>query len=145
MTGGRYDGQEWPGYRGLIDVPEWEAENLIRQGYAEPPDAPELDRGYDVLSVQEADYESKLRRLDSGGEPEEEDPRYVHQPEGEADCDSDFDRDDGDNDFEREEVTPPVKKPRTVDPKADWIKYARSKGDTEADLKTKAALVELYG
>lgn len=145
LTGGRYDGQEWPGYLGLIDVPEWEAENLVRQGYAESPDAPELDRGYNVLKVPDPDYESHLKRAD--GVEEEEDPRYVHQSEEETDYDSDFERDDGDNDFEREEITPPVKRPYTSATKAEWIKYAVYLGANRLEVMemTKNALIEKFG
>lgn len=146
MTTGRYDGRPWPGYLGTIDLPEWEAEHLIKGGNAEYPDTPLLDRGYDVLAIPEADYESKLKRLD-GVEEEEEDPRYAHQPEDETDYDSDFDRDDGDNDFERgEEITPQVKRPYANANKAKWIDYVVEKGlttESEARRMTKDQLMEL--
>jgi hypothetical protein len=142
MTGGRHDGRSWPGYKGLIDVPEWEAKDLVTGANAEYPDAPDLDRGYDVLRVAHPNFESGLRRLDGSvpSEAEEEEEAVV------LDYDSDFDRDDSDNDFGCEElVTVPVKRPVTTDNKAAWIEYARSKGDMEADSKTKAKLIEEYG
>jgi hypothetical protein len=40
-TGGRYDGQAWPERGGVLDVPDEEAADLIRQGAAEAAgDAP---------------------------------------------------------------------------------------------------------
>ena len=146
-TGGRFDGQAWPPYLDTIDVPQWEADELIAEGHAALPEDYLLDRGYDVLKVPAVDYESGLKV--KGVEEEEVDPRYVHHTHEDrevADFDSDFDRDDSDDDFEREEVTAPVKRPTTVDTKARWIEWAVFKGATEAKAAamTKAQLIKEY-
>jgi len=162
MTTGRYDSREWPPYQGVFDVPEWEAEHLVRGGNAEYPDAPILDRGYDVLRTPDPDYESGLKLAD-GGPLEEgsleaalresglmdliEDSR-AHPERMTAvdldDFDNDFDRDDDDN--EVEDVTPQVKRPSTVDNKDAWIEWAVHKGaDRErAAAKTKKMLIADY-
>jgi hypothetical protein len=137
IQGSRYDGQPWPGYKGLIDVPEWEAEKLVGAFNAEYPDAPDLDRGFDVLKAPDPDFESNLRRLDGTEAPEEVEEAVIAD-----DYDSDFDRDDSDNDTEPE--APEFKKPYATASKADWIAYARSKGETQADAMTKAQLVAKF-
>ena len=149
MTGGRHDGQEWPPFMGLIDVPEWEAPDLVSSGNAEYPDAPVLDRGYDVLKFPDTDYESHLRRED--GTEVDPDPRYVYRSEEESwkdtdsDSDNDFERDDSDNDFERK---PEIKRPYTNANKQEWIDYVVESGFIgygDAKNMTKAALIEEFG
>lgn len=155
MTTGRYDSREWPPYQGEFDVPEWEAEHLVKGGNAEYADAPLLDRGYDVLRNPDPDYESGLKFAAGGiidndpGEHGDSVPAFLRDhgtiiPADALDFDNDFDRDDGDN--EVEDVTPQVKRPSTVDNKAAWIEYAVSKGaDRErAAAKTKAMLIADY-
>src|SRR5215831_13386439 len=34
ISGGRHDGRDWPPANGTIDVPDWEAQDLIRGGHA---------------------------------------------------------------------------------------------------------------
>ena len=152
MTGSRYDGQAWPGFRGLIDVPGWEAVQLIANRNAEYPDAPELARGYGVLHNPDLDYEAKLKLADGSDQETEEpvagteeilssdghrDPRATGTAD---DYDDDFDRDDDDNEVED------VKKPYTSASKADWIHYAISQGESRGTAveMTKAALIEKY-
>jgi len=145
-TGGRYDGRTWCGYRETIDLPQWEADDLIREGLAEYPDKAALDRGYDVLKVAATDYESHLKPV--GGEYPGEDPRYAYHPDDEEpaaadDFDSDFDRGDGDSDFER---APAVKRPYANANKSEWIDYVVESGFIsygDAKNMTKAALMEM--
>jgi hypothetical protein len=151
MQGGRYDGRPWPGFKGLIDVPEWEAAELIKAQIAEYPTEPELDRGYDVLRVPDPDYESGLKLADGGiiendpGEHGDSIPAVLDNSTILPDSDNDdFYRDDDDD--EAEEVTPQVKRPRAGDSKGDWIEYAVANGaDREkASAKTKAMLMADY-
>lgn len=145
-TGGRYDGQEWPGYLDIIDVPHWEAENLVAEGHAELPDAPLLNRGYDVLKAADVDYAANLKRVD--GTEEEVDPRYVHRVEEKKevpDFDNDFDDDDSVNDFEDE---PEIKlpRPKQQDNKQAWVDYVVNQGYVsygDAKNMTKNALMEM--
>ena len=150
-TGSRYDGKDWPPYQGTIDLPQWEADDLIRDGLAEDPAAVQLDRGYAVLKEASPDYEDKLKPVDY--DEEEEDPRYVRKahpaPVQEADdYDSDFDREDSDEDFDREPAVtePQVKRPYANAKKDEWIRYVVDRGFIEyGDAKnlTKAALMEM--
>ena len=151
MTGGRYDGREWPLYLGTIDVPEWEAAHLVKGGTAEYESAPVLDRGFDVLKVPDPDYESRLKYAD-GGVIEREDSDSDSVPLF-LDSSTTVDSDDFDNDFESveddnevEDVTTPVKRPSTIDNKAAWIEWAVYKGADreEAKNKTKNALIADY-
>lgn len=144
FTGGRYDSQEWPGYRGLIDVPEWEATDLIQQGYAELPGAPELDRGYSVLKQPDPAYESRLKRLDGEEDTELEEPDDEREDTGDFDFDSDFERDDSGSEIAE---TLSVKRPSTVDLKAKWVEWAVLHGADEdgAASMTKAQLIQEYG
>jgi hypothetical protein len=139
-TGSRFDNQEWPGYLGTIDVPDWEAEDLVRNGLAEYPGNPSLNRGYDVLKTADPDFESKLERLD--GEQEEEMVSQFEVEDFPDDFDSDFDRDDS-----ASEVTEStMKRPSTAEPKAKWIEWAvhnGANGNTAAEW-TKAALIKEY-
>lgn len=138
MQGGRHDNQQWPGYKGVIDVPQWEADQLIRGGNAEPYDAPDLNRGWDVLRAATPDYESYLERLDGENEVEDEEEGIVVAYD---DDDDDFDRRD-----DEDEVTTQVKRPATSDNKAAWIAWAVSQGATveRASAKTKAQLIADY-
>ena len=147
MTTGRYDGRTWPGYKELFDVPAWEAEKLIRANIAESADAPDLDRGWAVLQIEDGDYEPKLKRLDGEElQPEEEEEFEEREDTGGFDFDSDFDRDDSDSEVS-EPVPHNMKRPRTVDNKDAWIEWAVYNGANEnsARAQTKAALVAEYG
>lgn len=150
MQGSRYDDRPWPGYMGIIDVPEWEAEHMVSGGTAEYPDAPLLDRGYDVLKVADPNYESKLKFADGGivgpsaiSDFDIDDAGPVLTV-GDDDFDSDFDSYDDDN--EVKDVTTSVKRPTAADKKEVWIEWAVSKGadQEEAKNKTKAALIADY-
>jgi hypothetical protein len=44
MSGSRYDGQAWPETNGKLNVPEWEAADLVAAGLAERVDEPEPER-----------------------------------------------------------------------------------------------------
>lgn len=148
MQGGRFDGQRWPGYLKEIDVPDWEAADLISGGIAEPVEAPVLNRGFDVLKAADPDYESGLKPADG------EEPTAISDYDidnagpvlvvGDDDFNDDFA--DSDEDSEAGEVTPQVKRPTVVDNKAAWVEYAVSKGaDREkASAKTKAMLISDY-
>lgn len=148
MTGSRYDGQDWPGYKGLIEVPTWEAEQLTNAGNAEYADAPDLDRGYDVLKIAHPDYEEVLKHVD-GSDQEQEDEYFEPDEDFSSEPDEDFDR--RDDDFDRDEVVTdkvkPMKRPVTTDSKAEWIKWAVQNGAEErhsAEM-TKAQLVAQFG
>lgn len=147
MTGGRYDGRQWPGYGALFDVPEWEAEELLTAHIAESPENPELNRGYDVLAIEDTDYEPKLKRL-NGEEPQPEEEEEFEERDdiNGFDFDSDFDRDDSDSEVS-EPVPHNMKRPRTVDNKDAWIEWAVHNGANEnsARAQTKAALIAEYG
>lgn len=141
-TGGRYDGQEWPGYLDTIDVPQWEADALIAEGMAQDPNVPLLDRGYDVLKAADPDYESHLKRTD--GEETEEDPRYVHHVHNAPEDNSVGD--DFDNDFEDSASGTDLPRPKQADNKQAWVDYVVSRGyvsEEEAKNMTKNALMEL--
>lgn len=144
MQGGRYDGREWPGYKGLIDVPQWEADMLIGGRNAEYPENPDLNRGWDVMKIQDTvDYESKLKLADGSDREEEEEEIDFEEREPLSD---DWDEDDFDRDPEPEDVTPEVKRPYTSANKAEWIDYVVEKGfTTRSDAKsmTKAQLIAL--
>jgi hypothetical protein len=145
-TGGRYDGQEWPPYLGSIDVPDWEAGDMIRHGIAELASAPKLDRGYDVLKVPDPDFEARLQLV--GGEEVKEELQETHfVPVDDSD---DFDRDFDDDDFDRIDPEPAkraMKRPTTVENKAKWIEWAVYHGASEAtaSAQTKAQLIAEYG
>lgn len=146
LQGGRYDGQPWPGFHGLIEVPEAEAEDMVASGIAEYADAPLLDRGYDVLKAPSLEYEDKLKFAD--GTPRDEDELFHsdghRDPHATGLIDEDEDPWDDDDDFDRDEsepVIPPLSCPATTDNKAAWVAYAFEQGDLEADTKTKAQLV----
>lgn len=145
LQGGRCDNRPWPGYKGLIDVPEWEAEQLYKGGNAEPADAPDIDRGYDVLRVPDPDFEEHLRESGTAEVPEafedEEVPERSHVP---PDFDSDFDRDEDENEVT---VTAPVKKPYANANRAAWEEYAVSKGADPATLDdmTRKQIISEYG
>ena len=150
-TGERYDNREWPPYLGEIDLPQWEADDMIRYGTAEYVDAPVLDRGYDVLKAPDLDYESKLKLADGGIIEREDDnsdavPLFLDNSTvvDSDDFDDDFESVEGDN--EVGEVTTVVKRPSTVDNKAAWVEWAVSKGADreEAKAKTKNALMADY-
>jgi len=145
-TGGRYDGQEWPPYLGEIELPQWEADDMIRHGTAEPVNAPKLDRGYDVLKVPDPDFESRLQPVD--GEENEEVSEETEDREDISgfDFDSDFDRDDSDRDTS-EPVKRAIKRPTTVAAKSQWIEWAVHNGASEstASGQTKAQLIAEYG
>jgi len=145
-TGGRHDGQEWPGYLDTIDVPQWEADQLIAEGHAVLPDDVLLDRGYDVLKVAAVDYESYLKRAD-GEEEEANDPRYVHHVSEEEESVADFDNDFETDDFDSEVSEPEVKRPYANANKDEWVKYAVYLGADEKESKamTKNALIEKFG
>lgn len=161
MTSGRYDGREWPLYQQEFDVPEWEADYLVKGGTAELADAPVLDRGFDVLKVADPDYESGLKFADGGiiendtGEYGDSVPllfnadghRDPHATGPIEDDDFDSDFDDSDDYNEVEDVTPQVKRPSTVDSKAAWVEWAVAhNADKErAAAKTKAMLISEYG
>lgn len=147
-TGGRHDGRNWPEYLDIIDVPQWEADQLIAEGHAELPDAPVRNRGYSVLKAPDPDYEAHLKRAD-GEDQTEEDIRYAHHADPKEredldndDFDNDFDGNDSDND-----VTTEVNRPYTNATKAEWVKYAVYLGSDEQEAKsmTKNALIEEYG
>lgn len=148
MTGGRHDGQEWPPYMGLIDVPEWEAKELVASENAEWPDDPELDRGYDVLKIAATDYEKHLKGPD--GEDPDVDPRYAHHTEDVQDLvhddfDIDFERDDSDSDFSREPEEK-LPRPKQADNKQAWVDYVVNRGYIsygDAKNLTKNALMEM--
>ena len=145
MQGGRYDGRPWPGYGAEMNVPPWEADDLVRAKIAEYVDEPAKDRGYDVLRTPDQYFEDHLKLAD-GSDPDEaeEELREVNLIPVSDDSDDDFERGDGDN--EDEGVTPQVKRPSTVDNKAAWIEWAVSQGaDREkAAAKTKAMLIADY-
>ena len=147
-TGGRYDGQEWPPYLGEIELPQWEADDMIKHGTAEPVNAPKLDRGYDVLKVPDPDFESHLQPVDFCDDDEEEELRKVHLTP--VDESEDFDRDFDDNDFDRvvpEPAKRAMKRPTTVAAKSQWIEWAVYNGASEvvASAQTKAQLIAEYG
>jgi hypothetical protein len=147
MQGRRWDGRPWPGYGNPIEVSDEEAAQLIGGGNAEPVEAPELDRGFDVLKVADPDYESGLKLADGSNQGDDEEElrkvqlKPVDESEDSYDFDDDFESVDDDND-----VTPQVKRPATVDNKAAWIDYAVSKGASRevAASKTKAQLAADY-
>lgn len=127
MTGDRYDGQPWPPFSGLIDVPDWEAVQLTDNRIAEYLGEPEFADG-GVVSAGDSEYSDDVPLIfdNSSVVP----PGTVNE--------DDFDRDD--------EVTAEVKKPYTNASKADWIHYAISQGERKdtAVSMTKAALIEKY-
>lgn len=150
MTGGRYDGTEWPQYMETIDVPMWEADQLVNGRLAEFADAPVLDRGWDVLKVPDPNYESHLKFADGGivkpsavSDFDIDDAGPVLTV-GDDDFDSDFDSYDDDNEVKN--VTTSIKRPTAADKKEVWIEWAMSKGadQEEAKNKTKAALIADY-
>lgn len=152
MTGGRYDGRQWPAHMGLIEVPEWEARHLVNGGNAEYPDAPQLARGYDVLRVASPDYEQHLKPAgggivqDGAGDHGDSVPLPLDNSTVVPDVDSDFDRDDSGNDFDREEEAPVLKQPYGNAAKAEWVAYVVARGITsreKAEKMTKAALMAL--
>ena len=142
MQGGRYDGQQWPGFHGLIDVPEWEAERMTcgANPMAEYTDVPELNRSYDVLKEPSLDYEQKLKFAD-GSSQEEEDVHQDAEDWGRGVEEAGTD----DDDFERDEE-PEVTPPTSADNKAAWVDYAVANGAVreDAEAKTKAQLVSEY-
>lgn len=145
MSGGRYDHRDWPPYGQLIDVPDWEGNQLIAAGNAESYEEPELDRGYDVLKVPHPEYETILKRADGSdqaGEEEEDEDLARDEPE-EIDYEDDFERDDDDNEVEQSEI----KKPYTNAPKDAWIEYAASKGADRKQVAelTKAQIIAKFG
>lgn len=149
MQGGRFDGQRWPGYLKEIDVPDWEAADLISGGIAEPVEAPVLNRGFDVLKTADPDYESGLKPAD-GEEPAaisdyDIDDAGPVLAAGDDDFNDDFA--DSDEDSEAVEVTPQVKRPYTSANRAAWDEYAISKGASPSKLEnmTKAQVVSEYG
>lgn len=145
MQGARYDGREWPGYNGLLDVPEWEANDLINSGLAELPDEEPLNRNYEVLREPDPDFEYRLKYGMAPEQAEEEDDDFGYEePDDE---DDDFDRDSDDEPAEQEPVAEKVHKPKTTDNKAAWLVYANSLGANIVDGEsvTKAHLVSSYG
>jgi hypothetical protein len=152
MQGFRYDGQSWPGFNGLIDVPDWEATQLVDNHNAEWPEEPELARGYDVLKIADDKYEDRLKLADgsdqdAGDYNEDELTAFSDSDLGDADYDDDFDRDELDEDPEPEPVTEQVKRPADYASKSDWIDYAVAR-DADRSLitkMTKAWIIEAYG
>lgn len=144
IQGGRYDGQSWPGFNGLITVPDWEADELVDNRNAEEVDEPELARGWDVLKEPDLDYERKLKGADNDHEDHDEEPTAFSSTDL-GDEDDDFDRDDSDD--EPEPVTPPVKRPTDYASKSDWVDYAVASGADRSLITqmTKAWIIEAYG
>lgn len=140
FSGGRYDGRDWPPYNGLIDVPQWEAEQLIGGGNAEPATEEELDRGYEVLRVPDPNFEDRLREGYEDEEEEDEDLYREDDGEEEADFDEDFDRD------EEASEAPEVKQPYSSANKDTWIDYAVYKGGDRKQVAelTKAQIISKY-
>lgn len=145
IQGGRYDGQPWPGFNGLITVPDWEADELVDNRNAEEVDEPELARGWDVLKEPDLDYERKLKTADGDHEDWGDVDGEIGEIADAYEDDDDFDRDDSDN--EPEPVTPQVKRPKDYASRGDWIKYAASLGNSPdvINLLTKAQIIEAYG
>lgn len=120
---------DWPPIWSEMEVEDDVAENLVYSRCAEYIDIEEDD-------FDDPNLEDELSRLDSA--------------EVGLDDDSDFEADDfddfGDDEPEISERPKKVKKPRTVDPKNAWLKYARSMGYTGEDHEiTKNQLVARYG
>jgi hypothetical protein len=139
MSGGRYDNRPWPPYYGTIDVPQWEADQLIGGQNAEYADEPELDRGYNVLETPDPGWEAKLK----GEEPEKNLPETMLQP-----VSGDFLDDVDDDDFERDEpVKQKMQRPAPADNKAAWVEWAIANGanGNQASSQTKVQLISEYG
>jgi hypothetical protein len=123
VSGGRADGRPWPesGSDEPIEVPEDEADDLIRGGLADEADPP--------------GSEPAPEPADGDPEPVLEDTVY---------------RDDLDKavgDLPAAPAAERAEPPKTADSKQDWVDYAVSRGadSSEADGMTKAELTEKYG
>lgn len=138
--GGRANGGEWPAYGGLIELDEWEAEQVIRGGNAELASEEELERGYDVLRIPDPNFEDRLRE-GYDEEAEETDEDLSREEPEEVDFGDDFDRDEDDT-----EVTE-IKRPYTNANKDEWIDYAAYKGADRKEVAelTKAQIISKYG
>lgn len=147
MQGSRHDDQLWPGFKNKILLPAWEAADLIANQTAEPLDAEDVDRGWNVLQEPSLTWD----------QPPAEEEEALFNSNGHRDPhatgvidEDDFRRDEEeDDDFDRDEPAPvvKVKKPYGNSSKGDWIKYAVSHGaDAQAaDKLTKAQLVSEFG
>lgn len=155
ISGGRHDGREWPPAGETIEVPDWEATDLIRAGVAlpgatqaapsPPPEpaepepasvpepVPELDPGQ---LVSPADTAAGASAPPAGDQEETgqtaEGATEPAIPEAEP--------------SEAADETPAVA-PAPSAPKQAWIEYAVSRGADEdtARSMTKADLMSRYG
>lgn len=136
MTGSRHDGLPWPGYHGLIDVPEWEAQQLVGGRNAEYPNEPPLDRSYDVLKAPALDYEDKLNLADgTPRDPEsledflgEELAAKIEDSRAHTERLIPLDLDDDDFDRDEPEELPEIKKPYSNAKVDVWRKYVVDSG-----------------
>jgi hypothetical protein len=133
ISGGRADGREWPDAGYLIEIPEDEAQDLIRARIAvraDPPREPDVPvvpvpSGPPVEAIV-----SEPSATGAGPVPEAV-PEPVPEPEPVTPV---AEEDSGDP-------------PKPADPKADWVTYAVAHGanPSDAEASTKVQLMQAYG
>lgn len=166
MSGGRHDGQPWPALNGTIDVPEWEARDLIRAEIAVPADSASKEVAGELAEQPTPGHPSKIdvrppsqiegEELAAQAAAEQGDPAAVaesSEPSGElpslARDVAGLDEAGGDGNAAQDaaESSSVAGSPGPSAPKAAWIAYAISQGadeDTTAAM-TKADLMSRYG
>jgi hypothetical protein len=164
ISGGRHDGRQWPPAGWVLDIPDWEARDLVRSGFAlnadPPPAQAALKQDWVDYAVgqgedpaQAADM-TKAELIEEAAAPPAGEPANVslpaHTAAGPVAPESlpvpETSAGAGDPDTGRgasAEANPPA----PADPKTAWIDYAVSQGakaDAAAGM-TKADLMSRYG
>ena len=163
ISGGRYDGRDWPPGGGEIEVPDWEGADLIAGGNAVPaggaprasaePEAPAAPASTEPGAGAAAPPDEGTRQLP--GQPLEPAPAPEPEPEPEPILPPPPERDP---EPEPEPVVPPSAEPglppeppplppQPADLKQAWIDWAVTQGadPDKAAAMTKADLMSRYG
>lgn len=150
VSGSRHDGRPWPPVDGEIEVPGWEADDLIAGGNAVPAGrrVKEKDAGWEppgtTLTTRPGDPETE--DIPDAQAPVAE-VAAVPDPAAPRDPEDEHDRLEAVADgTEQPEYRPPAV-PAPSEPKQAWIDYAVACGaeQDKAAAMTKADLMSRYG